>query len=324
MPDHAIVIGINRYPYLQSLQGAVSDAHDFHSWVVDPNGGSVPAGNATVIVSTDYQEDYRPMTGDIDQAFRQLVSLPVNSNGYVGDRLYVYTSGHGIAPDADDSALLTADAATDCLGNHVAARAYSNTIRTNGLFEQVILFMDCCRDTADDFPRRPAPFSIRSTGLKSESYFGFATDWDSKARETQINGQTRGLFTTALMAGLRSGAIDGDQLDNYVKSYIRTLANGNNQDPKFFSSAKTNFHFSVSAPPFQVPIELVFSAGRFGTTMQIYDSTFTPIRGMSTVASSTPWNVQLPCGLYGLATPGGPPIQLFQVVGHYQQIIRVA
>ena len=323
MANHAIVVGINRYPYLtNSLQGAVADAEDFYSWVIDANGGAVSPPYAKKILSTDYVEDFRPMTGDIDMAFRNLLAAPIQANGYVGERLYVYTSGHGIAPEADDSALLTADAATQTLGNHVAARGYSNAIRINGLFKEVVLFMDCCRDTADDFPRRLPPFSIRSTGLRSTSYFGFATDWDSQARESQIDGKTRGLFTTALLAALRSGAVDGEQLDNHVKTYIRILTNGTKQDPEFFSSDKRAFKFSASAQPFSVPVEINFDPTVHRNSFEIWDSQFHPLPGHSTVASAAPWHIQLTCGIYAVAS-GGAPVKMFTVVGQYKQTVTV-
>src|SRR5437763_656487 len=50
--DHALVVGIDRYPALGPLSGAERDATEFHKWVTS-EGGVDPA-SATKIVSSAY------------------------------------------------------------------------------------------------------------------------------------------------------------------------------------------------------------------------------------------------------------------------------
>ncbi|NTV96679.1 MAG: hypothetical protein HGA75_14920, partial [Thiobacillus sp.] len=52
--DYAIVVGINYYPGLGSLQGAEYDAGQFAAWLEDPAGGGLPPANVRRVRSSDF------------------------------------------------------------------------------------------------------------------------------------------------------------------------------------------------------------------------------------------------------------------------------
>ena len=129
----AVVVGINRYPAIRDLRLAKGDAEQFAAWLLDPGGGGLPAaadgdklvtgGHVATIVVDDgavpegtLREDARPVRKEVFQAFhtfRKAVEAHVQTNpeDWERTRFYFYVSGHGIAPDVRDAALLLADTA---------------------------------------------------------------------------------------------------------------------------------------------------------------------------------------------------------------------
>ena len=112
-PDHhAIIVGIAYYPGLlndegqpSDLDGPVIDATAIRDWLVDADGGGLAGKNVTLITSTKRVKRARsakPTLATIQQAFRD---LQAKTRKRPGRRLYVYMSGHGFAPDADEGAL---------------------------------------------------------------------------------------------------------------------------------------------------------------------------------------------------------------------------
>src|SRR5437899_12863318 len=93
--DYALVVGIDHYPGYENLRGAIEDAKDVKSWLCDePDGGQVPEDNCKPVYSTP--DPTRPIQDDIDDA----LSLILNAVGTKEQarRLYIYFSGHGMAP----------------------------------------------------------------------------------------------------------------------------------------------------------------------------------------------------------------------------------
>lgn len=95
--DWALVVGINHYPSagVQELEGAVHDAEEFYTWVTDPKGGDVDEKHAKILKTNDGPDKSRPKMQQIEDFFDELMDAPTDQ---VGRRLYLYLSGHGIAP----------------------------------------------------------------------------------------------------------------------------------------------------------------------------------------------------------------------------------
>jgi uncharacterized caspase-like protein len=111
LADYALVVGINRYPGLTSLEGAENDAHDFHAWVTAQDGGKVAAANATLLVSSDFAppagaEDAKPAAQQIEEFFTRIDNAADENNKAglglnAGARIWLFFSGHGFAPSLD-------------------------------------------------------------------------------------------------------------------------------------------------------------------------------------------------------------------------------
>ena len=132
--DFAIVVGINAYPQLTPLRGALQDANMFKNWLISPKGGDLPDTNVKTILSPDGFAsdpfDASPIKRDIDRALRDfgLGNIDLEDPQPIGRRLYFYFSGHGVGPNFDEVAMLMADAGPNFLNNNVGMRPYQEPV----------------------------------------------------------------------------------------------------------------------------------------------------------------------------------------------------
>src|SRR5438105_3126370 len=123
--DHAIVVGIAKYPYLDALNSPENDARAFHTWVTTDarqgGGGIDPAsGRARLILSSGFKGPVEkgmepPTIAQIEAELIRLDDLAEQNRAAgrgqrVGRRLYLYFSGHGCAPRFEEAAILMANA----------------------------------------------------------------------------------------------------------------------------------------------------------------------------------------------------------------------
>ncbi len=156
--DRAIVVGICSYPGFTDLYGPENDAVAIYNWLLSPAGGDVPVENIELIITSQFNPPFmtpaegKPTGVRIQEAFEKLQDLAsANSdrgNGLrVGRRLWIYLAGHGFGPDANENALLAANATRIRSGSyyHVLGVYNADYVHFAGYFDEVLLFMDCCR-----------------------------------------------------------------------------------------------------------------------------------------------------------------------------------
>jgi hypothetical protein len=143
-----------------------------------------------------------------------------------GRRLYLYFAGHGFSPQENQTALLMANATRQRVGHHVAGPAYADWFFRAGYFQEILLFMDCCRETLPLAPLMPPhflPVTANQAVNQVRLFYGYGTRWSRLSRERPMpDGLVRGVFTTALMAGLRGAAADvaGNVTSLSLTSYL--------------------------------------------------------------------------------------------------------
>src|SRR5438876_2528192 len=213
--DYAIVVGISSYPDISNLQGPENDARHFYEWLVAADGGKLPQNQAKLIRSSDYpaaagREDAKPIIEDINKAFEGLIEQGMKNHGKTGRRLYIFLAGHGLSPSLEESALLMANASQLFMGYHLPGHFYAQWFVASAFFDEVVLFMDCCRDTYLNVPMYTPPWTPVQTvdAANVNKFYGLATKWSHKSREQDIDGETQGLFTWSLLKALRGGAPD--------------------------------------------------------------------------------------------------------------------
>jgi hypothetical protein len=243
--DRGIVVGITTYPDINSLDGPEHDAEEFYDWLTSPTGGDVPAGSVEKIVSSQFQPappaaPVRLPAQEVAQAFDRLHAAAFVGSGIpkrIGRRLYVYVAGHGAAlpfsadPERSDAAFLLADA-TKFNATHVMTKVRALYFLHAGIFDEIVVFMDCCRIPISLIPNYPSyvnATAIETLDDERRTFFAFATKWGLNAREKRFNGVSRGVFTTALMNGLKGaaanpdGTITSNSLRNYLLFHMRDL-----------------------------------------------------------------------------------------------------
>lgn len=348
--DHALVVGINLYPALGDLGGAENDARAFAAWLAHPRGGNVPNANISLIVSSDHAQpgthlDARPQIADIERVFDSYFLRGMDA-GRAGRRLYLYFAGHGFAPDLEDAALFMANAAKGMTGYHVTGRPYANWFRKAGYYDEVVLFMDCCRDVYKRARPRMPPYEDITATNPGERFFAFATKWSRKAREGPwgYDATTRGIFTLTLLEALRNGAprdangqVRANDLEAYVINEIRRKAQQLEggaalDDPEFDFNHTVDLLFNT--PPAEAAVNddaredgngVPFGAARWTVRTAPADGlTYSLTRGDGTVIAAKTrqphwsWPVDRP-GLYKLTRSDGTRA-LFEVIGEGRTI----
>jgi hypothetical protein len=223
----AVVIGINRYPGYRDLQHAKRDAEDVFTWLRSTAGGNLPEGNVTCVIPTEDDEagfaapsDAWPTTQLVQHAleeFNRRVGEHVDERPEDWDRtrLYLYASGHGLAPDGGVAAVLMADVDAsphvESFGRNIEISFYETWYRSVGLFKEVVFLADCCRGRDVDARGAHPPWNTSSRARgRVTTAMGLATTFDALAFEdaAELGDAGRGFFTRALIEGLRGGAAD--------------------------------------------------------------------------------------------------------------------
>ena len=369
--DFAIIVGVSRYPGLSDLQGSENDACRFFEWVTDPSGGGVlcstarpqvpapPAcpmpvmgqcgraslaagvNHARLILSTHYNGAPAPASEPTQHALEQALleidalsqqRMAAGLDKKVGRRLYLYFSGHGCAPVDHESALLAANATRAWPGYHVPGRAWADLFYYGGYFEEVVLFMDCCRERLPRVPLRepPLPRFVQSTQIdKANRLYGFATRWTRLAKEAPFGGTggtVHGVFTYALLEGLRgkaadvqSGRVTAQSLANWLYAnmqlYLTPEQRSDDEVPKEpeidCDPVKGSGLVLADVGRRMFRVSLSVSPERLGKPISIKDGTFRTVR--DTPAAPNPWEFELPAGLYELRSEAYE--QAFEVTG---------
>ncbi len=239
----SVSVGINDYPTFNKLNHAVSDAKEFHQWVCHPQGGNVPAANAELVCGPDpLPDDWGPLSAkpQLNEVLHHLKRFRGQVEDAVRDdpdawkrtRLYLFCSGHGIAPSANDAALLLANADREEPGYNLSCGKLQEWFQQAQSFRELVFFADCCRERIPGTPDSWLPWLERKGHngqvrwlLGCATYFG---DYAHEERREDVPpDERRGYFTRALMDGLRGAAADkrtcrvtANRLADYVQRRV--------------------------------------------------------------------------------------------------------
>ena len=191
--DWAIVVGVWCYPGLDDLRGPENDAVAFANWLGKPDGGDVPPGPSQrpqiqLILSSDFHPPFgtvnaaQPTREGIERALDLLQEVAEenkqNNKGLrVGRRLYLYFAGHGFGPKLDESALLTANATPSRVRYHIAGRSWADWFHVANYFDEVVLFMDCCRNVFSNAPINAVGYGNIIGPRQGRRFYAFGTKW---------------------------------------------------------------------------------------------------------------------------------------------------
>ena len=266
--DYAILIGVQEYPHekMSDLKGPVNDVLEFRKWLVDPLGGNMPSnidrirminspggqGKGNVQYAKPNFEQIRDVLHEFVKKKEQIIDdskvddlkdfykevTTVNGVAYdqyyVGRRLYLYMSGHGIS-NSERVALMMANSNFGSLiGNNFPGTNFAKGFKDFAYFKEIVLIMDCCRDDQsgrsifDSFPDAwRIPIELNAKIAKGVKFFyAYASHWGYQTKEKSYNGNLYlGCFTKVLLEGLRNahneaGEVTSSTLRDYVESQL--------------------------------------------------------------------------------------------------------
>ena len=354
--DWAVVVGIKNYadPDLAGLQGPENDAQEFWDWVVSAAGGAVPKPQAKLILSSQYPPfttvtNAMPTTDVIKGAFDHIRALADTNESRglgrtVGRRLYLFFSGHGFAPSQHDdlAALLTAEASVaDAKLTHIIGSYMADFFWRARYFEEILLFMDCCRSVMDCAQLYKPYEDERATDFyQVRRFYAYGARVAKESREWQMgDGRYHGVFTRTLVDALSKTGYDPmnastitaeslrDQLYNGFKKFMSPPDQNRldlPKEPEVIYEQKPGGNFTIvtranlaqrilglkMAPKYDV--KLLVSPARIGKQATVRDKKLRAV-GVETLANVT--TLHLERGFYLVEVAGETEPIKFEVTG---------
>lgn len=342
--DHyALVVGIDDYPEFIALKGAKNDAEAFAGWLLDNGiGGGVAEANLKLVLSSP--DPLQPIQDDIDDALKRLFDM---AKGNAAKRLYIYFSGHGVAHTAFATNLCLAKWSKRRTGAALDSMNYLECAKEMGVFDEIIMLMDCCRTRTRGRNALNYQFPPISPGeIATRTFVGYATEYMLAAHEATVTeddgladddaGEVRGHFTRALIEALEGraaqpgGGVTAGALKKYLDSRTIEIAKAANhrQKPEVQNGLDTVLEpvFGSAMPPAPdqdggVTVRVCFGPGRAGP-MRFEDGGLANLR--EGPASSGPWDIPgLTRGSYAIVDVEKNEFEGIRITGDEQGVIDV-
>ena len=343
--DYALVVGLSHYPAFETLEGPVADAEEFHKWLIAKDGGAVPVKHTKKIVTKPLKRKTnvtggKPTSTQIEEFFFGLEDI-ANKNQQRGDgrvvgrRLYVFLSGHGFALTSG-AGLLAANASISRPKFHVPGMDWANLFASGCWFEEILLFMDCCRltPTSSVIPNPPGLQVARNPdpARQCKRLYGFAAPHGRLALERKFGQSTRGVFSMTLMTGLwgaaanpATGEITSESLRGYLFNNMWSFLDpADLQRPEIAREPALEPSTAETGPSFVIakvavknfPVRITPPAKSKGKTINVRDGL---AQGGALPVVQThksdgkPWDTELPIGNYVVEIVGGPALKTLVV-----------
>lgn len=334
--DFALIIGINDYTPIQksglhTLNGAINDAHFMEEWMLNPNGGAMPAQNCFKIISEP--NPLKPIQEEVDIAITNIFSI-IRNSADTARRFYFYFAGHGLATltNMNDTALCLANWSEIRRNTALSSEAYKENIRQFGLFEEIIFIADCCRNTKINVnPLHPsfAPLMPNAAAAQTRMFVGYATQYQDSSFEIE-NGESekRGVFTKVLIDGLNGaavnseGEINADKLRDYLiyQTPIEAQKAGYKQTPEIFHSFPSTFPIKKLENFNDNRIKCMLNFGsRVGNTIELIGNS--GLVKTYEVKNKKPFAISLAQGLYLLKDTNNNDTKAFQALASTENLI---
>jgi len=288
--DHALLVGIQRYPgapKLAPLQGPRNDMELFASWLIDPQGGDVDPNNVRRLPDPEPPaplagasvDQYPPTQVELYSLFKSIVYAAGGGPAPIkrpNGRLYLFFSGHGFSDlrDKTTHAAVYCGNASTGLSWNVSGTALALWCVRAAVFGEVVLVMDCCRDAEVSKKIDPGflddvhdPVGAKSVRLLEV----YAVPYAEKAQERHFadHGRVHGLLTYTLVSALYGAPLakmglgaaakqgrSGHALKEFIEGCWPDVAGADGPDgPEFVLPKKGDIALSPT-PPRAVPRRL--------------------------------------------------------------------
>ena len=297
--DFGLVVGVDHYPRFRSLRGAVTDATSFHAWLCDADGGGVAPERARLVVSTP--DPAAPLQDEIDEQLLAIVTEADALGG--GRRLYFHFSGHGAASPAEsgeDVALLLAKWSRSLARLALSSGGYRNTLGGMGLFEEIVISLDCCRTTNARAVGLPPTITHepQTRPCATRTFIAHATEAGRSAFEVPDQDLWQGVFTRCLLGILQRSPNGISAAD--LKRALEYEISSSGQQAHVVNGLREDSMFGRHG----VPPKVVISFDRAREHVRLRNGSRVVIAERD--VGSEPWELALEAGLYKLEdTTGG-------------------
>jgi hypothetical protein len=257
--DYAMVVGINKYvdeemddydrnADYNNLSVAEDDASSVARWLMHETGGNLPESNVSLLLGSEilkegYKSPFDMFHDFYDEFERRLIALmttAVKSN--TANRFYFYYSGHGATRLENQDEILLVGPGYDFKHDrmsYINLSLYMSWVKSCDAFDEVFLFLDCCRlkqaaskrqisDPSPLIQKVPVSRDRELTPTKGTlQYVSYACMTGHKAFE----GKRLGYFTQTMLGGLTSratvssGGAPPGELKVWLEKYTPTFSN---------------------------------------------------------------------------------------------------
>lgn len=338
--DYAVIVGIDRYPQLGenrtelSLKGPGHDADAIEAWFKEQNVHIIAKIKGSIVDGLA-----RPTGDQIEAAMRRIDNMALINQAdkkglQVGRRLYIYMSGHGFSPARRRGCIFTADA-DDRFGNNIHVSSWLDWFQDAGYFREFVLWMDCCMDRISLLPPREPQVRPQASRTPPNGVFiAFAAQRPLRTVEAPIpqdGDKWHGVFTWALLEGLRGAAVDanGFVTSRSLADWLRNaqshfLGAGDLRDPQVSKEPDiqedSRLIFARGVSPKTYPVSLAFDVTVTGKQARLWCGRPPKPETIDT-GGGTPKLLLRP-GLYVVDVPDAQIRQGFEVVGPTEITIR--
>jgi hypothetical protein len=329
--DWALVVGIANYP---SYGDTPTEPHNLKAPIHDATAVEKflreEFGVQHIRLLTSVQNNGaawgdpppRPVRNDIerwihDLAVQSKTNILAGKGPRVGRRLYLYFSGHGLAPEKFKRALVTSDALAEIFVDHILATAWQEHLSNLPYFSEYVLWLDCCSQAQVTLIPSLPPFEIvKPVSPPPPQFTACAAAFPLQAIELPLgpDGEYRSVFTYELLRGLRGAAINpttgGIRTRDLTAYLLKAVAvhidglsdrTGISREPDFLASDDMEFVSPATAPATAKArsIKITLDGGGTlpdATPVQIFDHARNLI-GTAIVTGGV-FNQPLPPGIY--------------------------
>ena len=255
--DYSVVVGINKYPKhdeYDDLKGAKRDAESFLTWLASKKGGKI-SDKGRLKKHCSNKQGTEPRLDRIVETIDELVELQ-EKKGRVGRRLYLFLAGHGAGKNMANPVLLAADH-RPARPSYFEGRKIADMFIELAAFDEVVLFMDCCRDQVQGLGSGTHYVYQASPGAAAVKHcYGFGTLVNRQAFERKFGSAYHGVFSWALLEGLKGSAADenGTVTAGDLEDYVERRFNALGEEAPQFVTPDPNLVLVEGVTPTLVPV----------------------------------------------------------------------
>ncbi|TIY11581.1 MAG: hypothetical protein E5V16_04575, partial [Mesorhizobium sp.] len=234
----------------------------------------------------------------------------------VGQRLYIYMSGHGFSTAQRSGCLLTADALPNKVDANISASAWMNWWQDAGYFQEFVLILDACMNRMTTAVPRPPPLApVNDPKPPGPAFAAFAARRPLKAVETPVDedgGRFHGVFTWAFLDGINgaavnaAGTVTGQSMANWLRNALpQRLSKADRENSEIslepeIIAEHPGIILARGVAPMLFDIEMQFEPDAVGKSARLWSGAPPQASTIETLPTTT---VHLPAGLHIIEVP---------------------